>query len=422
MFQFGVFEYPETAEGVYGREWLAQKGYGFITNKDEEYFIDKGNYLASSEYKHDIGVATSGEYKFTMTTDLYNDSIGGITWERLGDAPDLTVTFTPTVMGTLNGYQNGTNASQEMYFASTENPLVWTLEISLNRGELFYVLPFNNYNVQLNKDCVDYDNSDNLKENAANEIETVASGKYTITLTIDEAAADNMTIANSKESYSVTAERIGDYVKGNSENEYTVTYRDADEGTNYKVWLKDGARFPNFTAPVLDEGVLMGWHFVGTGENSANVGIANESAYKADGSTGTISYGVTTENERDTRAYWFKGQGGTVNGEELGSWNKQVYLTHPEGTENNHIYKATLVLTEDIRTMQICEDYLGVKTGTYIRGQYVEGYPDNIPEFIDSSNVANIAFSQKGVYELTLNSMTYKFSVVRTGDAPEASE
>lgn len=421
VFQFGVFEYPET-NGVYGREWLAQKGYGFITNKDEEFFIDKGNYLASSEYKHDIGVATSGEYKFTMTTDLYNDSIGGITWERLGDAPELTVTFTPTVMGTLNGYQNGTNASQEMYFASTEDPLVWTLEISLNRGELFFVLPFNNYNVQLNKDCVDYDNSDNLKENAANEIETLDSGKFLITLTIDEAAADDMTVANSKESYSVTAERIGDYVKGNGENVYTVTYRDADEGTNYTVWLKNGARFPNFTAPELDEGVLMGWHFVGTGENGENVGIANESAYKADGSTGTISYGVTKENERDTRAYWFKGQGGTVNGEELGSWNKQIYLNHPEGEENNHIYTATLVLTEEIRTMQICEDYLGVKTGTYYRGVHIEGF--GTLDFIDATkaNMANIAFSKTGVYELKLNTLTGRITVTRTGDVPATEE
>lgn len=414
LFQFGVFEYTENG-GVYESEWVSQRGYGYITNEDTEYLEDKGNYLASSIYKHDIGVVQSGMYEFTLTTDALNDSLGGITWKRVGDAPDLTVTFTPTIMGTLNGYQNGTNAAPEMFFEETDNPLVWTLEISLNRGELFYVLPFNNYNVQVNKDCVDLQNSNGLKEDAANEIETVVSGKFRITLTIRESATNDPSVANDKKSYTVKAEKIGEYVKGTGENEYTVTYRSAEEGTDYKVYLKDGARFPNFMAPELAEGeVLMGWHFVGAGEKGENVGIANESAYKADGSTGTISYGVTKEGERDTRAYWFKGQGGTVNGEDLGSWNKQVYLKQT----GDHEYSATLVLTGEIRTMQICEDYLGVKTGTYYRGVHIEGF--GTLDFIDSNsiNMANIAFSKTGVYELKLNTLTGRITVTRTGDVP----
>ena len=411
VFQFGVFEYPEN-NGIYDCEWTAQKGYGFLADPDETYLTDEGNYLASDVKKHDIGVAKSGSYKFTLTTDLYNDSVGSIVWEWLGEAADLNVHFTPTIMGTFNGYQSGTSAAEEMYFNETKDPLVWTLEISLNRGELFYVLPFNNYNVQLNKDCVDYENSEALKENAYNEIETTESGKFVITLTISEEASTDLSVANSKDSYTVTAEKTGEYVKGLGENEYTVTYRSAEEGTDYKVYLKDGARFPNFTAPVLEEGVLMGWHFVGAGEDGENVGIANESAYRADGSTGTIGYGVTKEGERDTREYWIKGQGGTVNGEDLGSWKKNIYLEQT----GDHEYSATLVLTESIRTMQICEDYLGVKTGTYYRGVHIEGF--GTLDFIDATNMANIAFSKTGVYELKLNTLTGRITVTRTGDVP----
>lgn len=411
VFQFGVFRYDEKPGGVYERAWEHQKGFGLLEEPGDN-FTDEGNYLASEVNKHDIGVAKSGSYKFTLTTDLYNDSVGSIVWEWLGEAADLNVHFTPTIMGTFNGYQSGTSAAEEMYFNETKDPLVWTLEISLNRGELFYVLPFNNYNVQLNKDCVDYENSEALKENAYNEIETTESGKFVITLTISEEASTDLSVANSKDSYTVTAEKTGEYVKGLGENEYTVTYRSAEEGTDYKVYLKDGARFPNFTAPVLEEGVLMGWHFVGAGEDGENVGIANESAYRADGSTGTIGYGVTKEGERDTREYWIKGQGGTVNGEDLGSWKKNIYLEQT----GDHEYSATLVLTESIRTMQICEDYLGVKTGTYYRGVHIEGF--GTLDFIDATNMANIAFSKTGVYELKLNTLTGRITVTRTGDVP----
>ena len=47
---------------------------------------------------------------------------------------------------------------------------------------------------------------------------------------------------------------------------------------------------------------------------------------------------------------------------------------------------------------------------------YIEGF--GTLDFIDSTNMANIAFSKTGVYELKLNTLTGRITVTRTGDAP----
>lgn len=106
VFQFGVFRYDEKDGGVYERVWVNQKGFGLLVSPEPN-FVDKGNYLASEVNKHDIGVAVSGTYKFTMQTDLKNDNIGKIEWEKIADAPALKSLFTPTIYGTFNGYVKG---------------------------------------------------------------------------------------------------------------------------------------------------------------------------------------------------------------------------------------------------------------------------------------------------------------------------
>lgn len=404
VFQFGVFRYDEKPGGVYERVWENQKGFGLLEEPGDN-FTDEGNYLASEVNKHDIGVAISGTYEFTMQTDVNNDNIGTITWERLSDAPELEALFTPTIYGTFNGYVMGANIAPEYVMEQTDTAgYEWSLTASMNQGDLMIVLPFNNYNAQVTGGTLT-EGSDAVRNPVGYEIMFTETAKYEIQLSITAAGEDEYT-------YAVTVDNIGAYEAGAKEDKYTVTYRSAAEGTDYTIYLKNGARYPLFTDPVLAENeTLMGWHFVGTGANGANEGIPEESTYAADGTVqdGEISYGVTKEGERDTRQFWIKGTGGTANGKPL-SWNggdENVYLEQT----GDHEYTATLVLDGAQKEMQVCEDYLGEKTDTYLRNFSIVDY-DKL-EFIDPEGLSNIRFSQNGTYTLTLNSLTMKITVVK---------
>ena len=404
VFQFGVFRYDEKPGGVYERAWEHQKGFGLLEEPGDN-FTDEGNYLASEVNKHDIGVAISGTYEFTMQTDVNNDNIGTITWERLSDAPELEALFTPTIYGTFNGYVMGANIAPEYVMEQTDTAgYEWSLTASMNQGDLMIVLPFNNYNAQVTGGTLT-EGSDAVRNPVGYEIMFTETAKYEIQLSITAAGEDEYT-------YAVTVDNIGAYEAGAKEDKYTVTYRSAEEGTDYTIYLKNGARYPLFTDPVLaDNEALMGWHFVGTGANGANEGIPEESTYAADGTVqdGEISYGVTKEGERDTRQFWIKGTGGTANGKPL-SWNggdENVYLEQT----GDHEYTATLVLDGAQKEMQVCEDYLGEKTDTYLRNFSIVDY-DKL-EFIDPEGLSNIRFSQNGTYTLTLNSLTMKITVVK---------
>lgn len=404
VFQFGVFRYDEKPGGVYERAWEHQKGFGLLEEPGDN-FTDEGNYLASEVNKHDIGVAISGTYEFTMKTDVNNDNIGTITWERLSDAPELEALFTPTIYGTFNGYVMGANIAPEYVMEQTDTAgYEWSLTASMNQGDLMIVLPFNNYNAQVTGGTLT-EGSDAVRNPVGYEIMFTETAKYEIQLSITAAGEDEYT-------YAVTVDNIGAYEAGAKEDKYTVTYRSAEEGTDYTIYLKNGARYPLFTDPVLAENeTLMGWHFVGTGANGANEGIPEESTYAADGTVqdGEISYGVTKEGERDTRQFWLKGTGGTANGKPL-SWNggdENVYLEQT----GDHEYTATLVLDGAQKEMQVCEDYLGQKTDTYLRNFSIVDY-DKL-EFIDPEGLSNIRFSQNGTYTLTLNSLTMKITVVK---------
>ena len=403
IFQFGVFSYDEKPGGVYERVWENQKGFGLLENPGDN-FTDEGNYLASAVNKHDIGVAIDGTYEFTMKTDVSNDNIGTITWERLSDAPALEALFTPTIYGTFNGYVMGANIAPQYVMEQTDTAgYEWSLTASMNKGDVMIALPFNNYNAQVTGGALT-EGSDAVRNPAGYEIMFTATAKYEIQLSIAEGDEEGEYV------YAVTVDNVGAYEVGEKEDKYTVTYRSAAEGTDYTIYLKNGARYPLFTNPVLaDNEALMGWHFVGTGADGANEGIPEESTYAADGTVqdGKISYGVTKEGERDTRQFWLKGTGGTANGKPL-SWNggdENVYLEQT----GDHEYTATLVLDGPQKEMQVCEDYLGEKTDTYLRNGSIVDY-DKL-EFIDPEGLSNIRFSQNGTYKFTLNSLTMKITV-----------
>ena len=106
--------------------------------------------------------------------------------------------------------------------------------------------------------------------------------------------------------------------------------------------------------------------------------------------------------------FWLKGTGGTANGESL-SWNggEEVYMEQT----GDHEYTVTLELTGKQKEMQICSNYLGKKTGTYLRNGSIVDY-DKL-DFIDPESVSNIRFSKNGTYKLVLNSLTMKITVTR---------
>lgn len=402
-FQFAVFEYVKGGGDTYTRDWLNQKGYGLL-DKNEPNFVNGGNYLSSVINKEDIVCKVDGKYKFTVVTDVKSDDVGRITWERLGDAAALEVEFTPAVMGTFNGYTCGTAIDPAFLMKKTdEDGLAWTLDVSLNVGDLMILVPLNNYTVQVTAGLVDK-TSEGVKSNG-HEIEFTETAEFTIALNITAGESNTFT-------YSVHIAKKGEYKTNAKENKYTVEYRSAAEGANYTVYLKNGARFPNFVAPTLAEGeALMGWHLTGAGEGGKNVGIETEAAYTADGTAGgKIGYGVTKAGERDTRAFWLKGTGGYANDEKLEWLNKKVYLEQT----GDHEYTAILDLAGQVMEMQVCEDYLGVKTGKYFRNGSIADHKNL--SFIDQNALSNIAFKTEGMYKLTLNSLTGVITVVEYED------
>ena len=399
-FQFAVFDYIKGNGDTYTREWLNQKGFGLLDNAAPN-FENGGNYLSSVINKEDIVCKADGKYKFTVVTDVKSDDVGRIAWERLGDAAALEVEFTPAIMGTFNGYTCGTAIDPAFLMKKTdEDGYAWMLDVSLNYGDLMIVLPLNNYTVQVTAGLLD--KTSEGVASVGHEIKFVQTAEFTIGLNITPSDDNTFT-------YSVHVAVKGDYKTNGKENSYTVEYRSAAEGTNYTVYLKNGARFPLFKDPVLADGeALMGWHLTGAGDGGANVGIETEAAYAADGTAGgRIGYGVTKAGERDTRKFWLKGSSGCYvydenadDYDELSWLNKKVYLKQT----GDHEYTAILELDAQVMEMQVCEDYLDVKTGKYFRNGNIQNYKNL--DFIDQNSLANIGFKKAGTYKLTLNSLT----------------
>ena len=383
--------------------WLEQLGYGMVEKNDN--FEDAGNIYDPSAAKHNIRCLVSGQYTISIKTDVADINASKITLTRIGDAPSLEIKLTPSVIGTVaGGALADLTANPDLAFGDrleANGKITMTANVSLNKGELVIVSPFNAWNVQLKASSVDYNKSDNVNASAINEIEITATGSYKITLVADEKVEEDTTEQTKMENYSVIVNKVSDeYVKatGVLYDEYNINYNDG-EGNDYVVYLRNGARFPQLTNPTLTKGnELMGW---GTVVEEKEVGIGFQQAYTTTGATYEVNYRTVNADTDDLRDFFVKGDGVTINGEAL-TWNSQVSLTK---TDKN-TYEIQFVISTTGQ-FQVNVKYLGTVVGTSLRYSNVV----NPGDFLDSSNQANIAFKTAGTYKMVLNSVTSEITI-----------
>ncbi len=409
-FQFAVLEFDESGTPV----WKYQMGGGLLDQGDNEWFSSEGNYLdPSAGYKENIIVEQGGLYKFTLTTDLVTPTAGIIEVERVGEF-SLDTAFSPFIGGTPAGGANTTNYADLKFGvgkAEGDN-IVWTGEFSFNAGELLQIYMVDkDYTVQLSglKKNIDAENTDseNVNLNSVNEIEIINSGKYEVKVTANKNVAKSITedevIVNKDtygnyESYKVAINRIGDYEVTDGVTYDTFNFKYNGKGTDYTVYLRDGAKFPNVKAPTLTENeALAGWYYEVDGEKH---GISyNREIYKTTGATYDVNYEVVSETSKDTRDWKLTGQA-TVNGVET-TWSDFTSLTQI----NNYTYEATLEVAANAE-FQIVSYYYGIHQGVFLRGGNV------VSEGItDPATVSNIKIVNAGTYKLVLNSLTNEITI-----------
>ena len=416
-FQFAVIEFDESGTPV----WKYQMGGGLLDQGDNEWFSSEGNYLdPSAGYKENIIVEQDGLYKFTLTTDLVTPTAGIIEVERVDDF-SLDAVFSPFIGGTPAGGANTTNYADLKFSvgkAEGDN-IVWTGEFSFNAGELLQIYMVDkDYTVQLSglKKNIDAENTDseNVNVNSANEIEIINSGKYEVKVTANKNVAKSITedeiIVNKDtygnyESYKVAINRIGDYEVTDGVTYDTFNFKYNGNGTDYTVYLRDGAKFPNVKAPTLAENeAIAGWYYEVDGERH---GISyNKEVYKTTGATYNVNYEVVSETSKDTRDFKLDGEKIIVDGVKVdwssGGANPAVSIKQTA----NYTYEATIVCEAGAQ-IQIASYYCGIHQGVYLRSHNVV----NGDGIIDPTSAQNIKIVNAGTYKLVLNSLTNEITI-----------
>ena len=421
-FQFAVLDFSGATV-----EWTYQMGGGCLDQENadiEQWFDTVDNYLDPQAYKANIKVLVSGEYKFTLTTDLVTPSAAVIEVERLGDIEVEATPFSPFIGGNLTHGQHTTkDANPDLYFPVGKlngDNIEWKGEFSFNAGEKLNILMVqDDWNVQLsarngNLDKVNSD-SENVNLNSANEIEIINSGKYEVVITADKSVAsiieDDMIaidLDNYKTSslYKVAIKKIGDYelTQGITYDTFNVKYN--GKGTDYTIYLRNGAQFPNVKAPELADGEgLVGWYYV---VDKEEVGMGYEVEYAASGKAYDLNFEtISADSEtNDPRQFWLKGDStATIDGTTVTWGNGTHFLKQTSATT----YECELVVTNRFQ-FQICSNLYGVSQAVYYRTGAIE----NPGEFIDTTQQANAVIVEKGTYHLVFNSVTGTMTIEKT--------
>ena len=138
---------------------------------------------------------------------------------------------------------------------------------------------------------------ENVNLNSANEIEIINSGKYEVVITADKSVAsiieDDMVAINldkykTSSLYKVAIKKIGDYelTQGITYDTFNVKYN--GKGTDYTIYLRNGAQFPNVKAPELADGEgLVGWYYA---VDEKKVGMGYEVVYAASSKSYDLNY------------------------------------------------------------------------------------------------------------------------------------
>lgn len=370
--------------------WTNQRGYGYLdTETAGEYVKNAGNAFTEDLTKANIEMAMEGNYTLTLTTDMSNSTLDEVTIKRNGDPEvDLEKTYAPSLSGSITGGQAIASKDDFGDFGLTETAAgskIFEVTISLNKGDFFSVLPFeNSWDGALRTAAVDATQSDKCynTEDQSN-ITMLESAKYKITVTFAE--------KDGEEVGTIVVKKVGAFERTAGDNE--VVFTDGDNVT--KAYVRKGARVPNPGNPAEQSGKLfIGWY----SDLTNNIPMNFSGNLTTEGQTINCVPKFMSATDKDTRTVYIKG--------DITGWaNKDEYKMTSDGT---HTYTFTLTVET---TAQIMFTFFegANDTGATANGAWVD-YDNSTDQ---ASGTGNISLASAGTYTITLDSFNQKVIITK---------
>ena len=370
--------------------WTNQRGYGYLdVESSEDYIKNAGNAFTEDLTKANIEMVMEGNYTITLTTDLSNPTLDKIEIERNGD-PEVSLekTYAPSLSGSITGGQAIASKDDFGDFGLTETAegsKVFEVTISLNKGDFFSVLPFeNSWDGALRTAAVDAENSDACYDTEdQSNVTLLASAKYKITVTFTE--------QDGEEVGTIVIKKVGEFERTEGDNEVIFT----DGNTVTKAYVRDGARVPDPGDAAAQAGKLfIGWYT----DLENNVPMNFSGNLTGEDQTINCVPKFISATDQDTRTVYVKG--------DITGWaNKEEYKMTNDG---KHTYTFTL---EVETTAQIMFTFFegANDTGATANGAWVD-YENSTDQ---ASGTGNITLATAGTYTITLDSFNRTVTITK---------
>lgn len=368
--------------------WTHQRGYGFLkTEGTEEFVKNAGNIFTEDLTKANIEMIKEGNYTLTLTTDMSNSTLDSLEIKRNGDPnANLEKSYAPSISGSVTGgnaIPDKENFGDFGFTETAEGSKVFEMTISLNKGDFFSVLPYeNSWDDVLRTSAVDAALSDavyDTKELA--NITMLESAKYKITAKFEE--------KDGKDAGSVIIKKVGAFERTAGDNE--VKFTDGKP----TVYVRQGARVPNPGDPAGQTGkIFIGWYT----DLTNNVPMNFNAALDKTGQTITCAPKFMSDTDKDTRTVYIKG--------DVSGWaNKDEFKMKNDG---KHTY--TFDLTVENTAQFVFTFFEGANdTGAAANGTWVD-YENSTDQ---ASGEGNISIASKGTYRITLDSFHKTVTIVK---------
>ena len=366
--------------------WTHQRGYGYLkTEGASEYVKNAGNIFSEDLTKANIEMIKEGNYTLTLETDMSNSTLDTLEITRNGDpVVSLEKAYAPSISGSVTGGNAIADKADFGDFGFTETEegsKVYELTISLNKGDFFAVLPYeNSWDDVLRTSAVDASESDACYDTEdKSNITMLESAKYKITAKFEE---EDGTVNGT-----VIIKNVGTFERTAGDNEIKFTDGMAT------VYVRQGARVPYPGDPEGQSGkVFIGWY----SDLGANIPMNFNAPFNKTGEVVTCAPKFMSDTDKDTRTVYIKG--------DVTGWtNKEEFKMTSDGV---HTYTYDLTVENTAQFMftffEGAED-----TGLTANGSWVD-YENSTDQ---ASGASNISLASKGTYRITLDSFNKRVTV-----------
>lgn len=366
--------------------WSHQRGYGYlITEGTQDFVKNAGNIFTEDLTKANIEMTKAGNYTITLITDVSNSTLDSLKIVRNGDpSVGLEKAYAPSIAGSITG-GNAVADKDDFgdfgFIERTEGSKVFDLTISLNKGDFFAVLPYeNSWDDVLRTAAVDAAESDACYDpNEKSNITMLESAKYKITARFEE--------SEGKIQGSVILKKVGAFERTAGDNE--VKFTDGKP----TVYVRKGARVPYPGDPEGQSGkIFIGWY----SDLAQNEPMNFNAPLNKTGTVLTCEPKFMSDTQKDTRTVYIKG--------DISGWtNKEEFKMKSDGV---HTYTFDLAVENTAQFMFTFFEG-SADTGLTANGSWVD-YENSTEQ---ASGEGNIAIASKGTYRITLDSFNKKVTI-----------